>query len=204
MHIDPNEEQLAFYFHIGLAITQWAHVEFALAWLVAWRLNSNDQPLNVAGFLSIENLRTKLQYADTILSASIQSDTSRADWATLRDRIGQLAKKRNRLAHSWVLTDGSSREGRQRMLLPTKPPPDNKPKTRGHKYHGAICLRDIVGFRLEFVALMCAIENYDCRLAGRKERFPKSLEQPKHPPTLAKIRREIYAYAQRPPKPSRT
>ena len=110
--MDINEEQIAFYSEIGRAITQWAHVEFALAWLVAWRLNPNDQPLNVAGFLSIENIRTKLQYADTVLSACIQSDIQRADWATLMGRIGRLAKKRNRLAHSWVLTDGVSKPGR--------------------------------------------------------------------------------------------
>ena len=69
--------------------------------------------------------------------------------------------------------------------------------------YGAICLRDMAGYALEFLALSRALENFEDRLVPQEERFPKSQEQPPAPPTLAQLRREIYEYASRPPRPSR-
>ncbi len=65
--IDINEERLAFYHQIGLAITHWAHVEFALSWIVGHEFSKTNYNLAVTGFLSIENFRSKLQYADTVV-----------------------------------------------------------------------------------------------------------------------------------------
>ena len=61
--MDINEEQIAFYSEIGHAITQWAYVEFALAWIVANRFEKKNAQNAIDGFLSIENMRAKLQYA---------------------------------------------------------------------------------------------------------------------------------------------
>ena len=206
--MDFNEEQIAFYSGLGLAVTQWAHVEFALAQVISACLSKKDAALHSRGLFSIENLRSKLRYADAIVTTHInyakkptkKSKKQLSDWVVLLDQAGNLAKKRNRLAHCWVMNDPSMNPGRRKMLLDSKP--SNK-KPTNQKYPGAICVRDISKYQLEFVALMTALENFACRLSGRKERFPKSLEQPKRPPTIEKLRRRIYAYAQHPPSPSR-
>ena len=198
--MDINEEQIAFYSEIGHAITQRAYVEFALAWIVATRFEKKNTQNAIDGFLSIENMRAKLQYADTILNSPGLSKEHRADWATLHGRTGKHATKRNRLAHSWMKIDLDRPAGRRIMLLPTRP--DYKPTRQ--KYPNALCLRDIVSYQLEFFALSTALENFSDRLLGQEEQSPKSQEQPQRPPTIAQIRRQIYAYARRPPRPSRT
>ena len=121
----------------------------------------------------------------------------------LMDRAGALAKKRNRLAHSWVLNSLDEKTGRRAMLLPSRPRSSRRAKGARQKYPGAICVRDVVKYRQEFSALMVSLENYAYRLVGRKGHFPKSQEQPSRPLTIAQIRHEIYAYVQHPPKPSR-
>jgi hypothetical protein len=197
--IDHNEERLAFYHRVGLAITHWAHIEFGLASIVATCFERKEAQRVMNGFLSIENIRAKLQYVNTTLSSQNLSVSQKAKWAELAQRVETLARKRNRLAHSWVFNDPNEKAGRRTMLLPTRP----TTKQSRQKHPGAICLRDVAGYALEFAALMVALENFSNSLVGQKARFPKSLEQPQHPPTLAKLRREIYAFAQRPPKSSK-
>ena len=195
--MDFNEEQLAFYSEIGRAITQWSNVEFTLSWIVSECFHGKDAEKSVAGFRSIENFRSKLQYVDTVVVTQDLSKIEEEKWAKLLDRAGTTSTKRNQLAHHWVLNDLEQKAGRRIMLLPIRPK-----KTGGRqKYPNAVCLRDVVSYRLEFVALMRALENFRSRLCGRKELFAESLEQPQRPPTIAKIRRGLYADASRPPRP---
>ena len=184
IHLDPNEEILAFYSALGTAITQWAHVEFALSWIVTECLGTRASKVSAAAFFSIENVRSKLLYADTIVLGYVESRTLRADWTDLKDRADKLSTKRNNLAHRWVLNVPNAKPGRRIMLLQTR---QTKKRSRA-KYPGALCVRDIRQVQLEFSALMISLENFCARIAGRKEPFPKSREQPKNPPTLAKIR----------------
>ncbi len=179
-----------------------AHVEFALSWIVGHEFSKANYNLAVTGFLSIENFRSKLQYADTVVQRREMPANEKANWAKLVDRAGKAATKRNNLAHRWVITVPDGKPGRRALLLESRPAL-NPPKDTRNRYAGAICLRDVAGYQLEFVALMCALENFQCRLVGQPERLPKSQEQAQRPPTLAKLRREIYAFAQRPPRPSR-
>ena len=196
--MDINEETIAFYSELGRAITQWAHIEFALSRIVSACFHKGDERLPATGFLSIENFRSKLQYVDAIILSRVQSRTKRAKWAVLMDRAGRLVTKRNRLAHSWVLNVLDAKAGRRIMLLPSRPT-----KKARQKYPGAICLRDVAAYRLEFFALWTALENFSGLLLGQEAQFPKSAEQPQRPPTIAQIRRQIYAFASHPPRPSR-
>jgi hypothetical protein len=195
-----NEEQIAFNFEMGLAIQQWAHVEFALSAIVGTVFKGRSTTPAVIGYRSIENFRSKLQYVDSVLKNKRLPKKLMADWALLEDRIRRASKKRNKLVHYWVYNDPDGQpSGRRRMLLSLRPTPNNKGGNQ--KYRGAVFLRDIVSYRLEFVALMKALENFCARLSKRPEHFPKSQEQPKDPPTIAQLRREIYALASTPPRP---
>lgn len=207
--ITTSEEKVAFYYQLGRAITTWAHVEFALAGIVAvcfLRMDPDRRAyvtqLAADGFLSIENLRSKKQYVDLVINQQNISKKEIENWHVLSDRCQSLGKKRNCLAHYWVDCVLQDNPGRRIKLLPKKPDqsPDHPPTEQ--KYRGAICLRDIAGYALEFLALSRALENFCDRLVPQEERFPKSQEQPLPLPTLAQIRREIYAYASRPPRPS--
>jgi len=197
-----NEEQLAFNAQMGLALQQFAHVEFALAEIVAEFFPNLTAKRNARiGFRAIENFRAKLQYVDSILAYQRLPESRLSEWATLSQRAGAAARKRNKLAHFWVITDDKQSAGRRRMLIPTQPGSTRTKPKRGQKYPNAVCLRDIASYRLEFAALMRALENFQARLGGQQEPFPKSQEQPRNPPTIAQIRREIYVYAQHPPEP---
>ena len=101
--MDMNEERLAFYHELGMAITSWAHVEFALSWIVSDCFSEENGHVPIAGFMSIDNFRAKLQYADTVVSAQKLSKIERGNWTKLVERAGTISRMRNRLAHYWVL-----------------------------------------------------------------------------------------------------
>lgn len=190
----PAEEQLAFYYEVGRSITQWAHVEFALASMIAGGPDQVHGHMLVAGLFSIENFRSKLQYVDTMMSARALGPQDAETWRALRERCGTRSAMRNTLAHSWVLTDPDGKPGRRCKLMPM---------SSTGKERQPICLRDVAKLRSEFFALTTAIDNFSCRVRGLAEPFPEHLEQPQRPPTLAAIRREIHAAAGPPPRPLR-
>jgi hypothetical protein len=201
--VDINEERIAFYFEVGLATTQWASVEMALSAVVVELFKPEDAVSAVVGFRAIENFRSKLEYVDALIRVKVRDSTRLSEWDSLSDRCQQAAKKRNRVAHNWVLNSPSEeRAGRRIMLLPLRPA-KNSDSPHGAKYPGAIYLRDIASYRLEFAALMAAIENFVDRLGGRPERFPKAQEQPPNPPKIHELRRQIYMFAKRPPRSPR-
>lgn len=203
--MNVNEEFLAFHFHLGLAITQWAHVEFAMAQIIVVcfrQLNGESVQTTVNGFLSIENYRSKLKYIDTILADLPIADEMLAKWSVLHKRCARLSTKRNKLAHFWVINDLHGKPGKRQKLIPKRPDESDKP-TIHEQFPTGICLRDVVSFRLEFFALTRALENFADRLVPQEANFPEDQEQPQAPPSLAQLRRQIYGFASRPPRPSR-
>lgn len=199
MGMSFDEERLAFFYALGLAITQWAHVEFELSWILdsCFQPHGKNGALAIIGFRSIENFRSKLQFVDAIVSVERLTKPEKANWENLVKRAQKIANKRNQLAHRFVMDEPDFPVGRRVLLLSMRP----ARRAAKQKYPGAICLRDVVGYRLEFFALMAALANLRCRLDGQPERFPKSQEQAMPPPTIAQIRREIHAYVSHPPRP---
>lgn len=190
--IDFNEERISFYYQLGVAITQWAHIENSISWIVTNCLGTKASKASGPAFFAIENFRSKLMYADTIVTTYISDKKHLTEWAVLLNRAQTLARARNKLAHSTVMNYPSAKPGRRVALHLLRP-----------KSSGMLCVRDIKRRQLEFSALSIALENFQSILSGQKEKFPKYLEQPQNPPTLAKLRRDIYAYVQRPPQPLR-
>ncbi|MEQ1867453.1 MAG: hypothetical protein ABL996_22680, partial [Micropepsaceae bacterium] len=172
--MDINEESLAFYFAIGLAITQWAHVEIALASIATMKISKATRTKVRVGFFSIENFRGKLSFADAMISPYL-SRKNKEIWAGLMDRAAKIAKFRNSLAHGWVLVDTERKPGRRRRLLPMKPQVIDPLSKRDRP--GLLCVRDIRKAQLEFFALMTTLENFAARLGRRKMLHPKSQEQ---------------------------
>lgn len=197
--MDFNEEKLAFYYRLGLAITQWAYVEDALGRAVAACYPESDRRKAYAGFRAIENFRSKTKHADTVLSDHLRTSSELSSWVVVRKAAEQLAVKRNQMAHRKMITDQSMDPGRRVLLVEYRP--DGSPEPQ-QKYGGAYGVKDIVRYQREFFALTAKIDNFRDRLLQRPEGFPKAMEQPLKPPTLEGLRQEIYAYARRPPTPA--
>lgn len=64
-----QEEEIAFYYEIGTAITTWAIVEVELCWLAATAFPLRDRGRFAIGFFAIENFRSKLAFADRVFRA---------------------------------------------------------------------------------------------------------------------------------------
>lgn len=108
---------------VGRAISQWSMVELSLCNIFTVCVTScpsrtaapdggfvslMDSNVPTAVFYSVENFRGKLGLVDAALTARVYENgqwaqTIRSDWATLREKVRKLSRKRNELAH-WTVT----------------------------------------------------------------------------------------------------
>lgn len=187
-----EEEQVCFYGEIGLAITNWAHVEDRLRRLVMSCVIEPGRSAIAVGFVSIENFRSKLDFTDKVVRRSYHGKLNEEEWAKLVDRARRASFRRNKLAHRRIRRIEKAEVGRRYALEPWISTKDEWKRAGDDKpLPGALCLRDIVAIRFEFVALTYALENFCSRLEGRKEPHPKSAEQPQYPPTIRQIKHRV-------------
>jgi hypothetical protein len=202
--LTPNEEQLAFYHQIGMAVTQWASVEFALYEIMTACFGDKEQiNLNVT-FFSIENFRSKLQLIDNLISVKYKTTPHYAEWLKILTRIEAASKGRNTLVHYWVLIYLMESPGRRWCLVPRlpnlrKPPPKRQQKMPA----GALSVRDVSLLAQRFGMLSIELSNFAQVLRGRPERLPISPESEPRPMTLPELRRLIRALSGHPQQSSR-
>lgn len=193
----PAEEHYIFYYELGLAITQWAHVEMALRDVTVNCVSAIDRRTISIGFYSIENFRSKLQFCDKIITERFEASPHFSDWRNLRERLTRASSKRNRLAHRGIIVFPAAHAGRRYALVqrlteqftakskkPTRASSTNPPQD-------ALCLRDVVQFRLDFFSLLVDLANFAAKLAGRAPEFPPEFQGPKTPPTLSEMRAQM-------------
>jgi hypothetical protein len=189
--MDFSEESLCFHYQLGLSVASWAGVESALAGVAfhAAGMNSRTQGQLLTGFYAIENFRSKLAFVDAVVIARISAARLKK-WEALVQRTSNAAKARNRIAHGMVLERLEEREGRRIGLA---------------RWSGAsvICVRDLVGYRLEFDALAVTLQNYSASVFGGTTPFPASLEQPQITPSLRILRDQLREALLLPPRSSR-
>lgn len=205
MAITPRQEQLAFYYELGLAITQWASVEWQLYKTTARIFTLTDDAEKhrefYKAYFSIENFRAKLKFSDTIISSAAQGRPFAEAWAKLEARIAGLAKIRNKLAHHSVMHYMNNPPGRNVALLSREAVVT--PIRRGQKHQpGAIFVRDIVRYQNEFSALRVSLEHFSCRVHGWKLPQAESSEQPRNPQTIQQIVSHCRGAFEHPQKPS--
>ena len=112
---DATEQMFA---AVGRAITQWSFVENELSKLLAVAIGGavirDGQGVKYIEswtamwlFYSVENWRSRLQILDAALTAHLYHAEAANDlmpeWARLSEKANALAKKRNKLAHWFVL-----------------------------------------------------------------------------------------------------
>ena len=121
------------------------------------------------GFFALEGARAKRDLVDAVIARHIAGTVHADVWKKLIARAGIAARQRNRLAHWRVSVYAGGRPGRRYALEEwVYPKKILKQHANGPK-PGALCLRDIVSLRAEFMALMASIDNFRHRLAGREE-----------------------------------
>jgi hypothetical protein len=174
------EERDAFYEAIGVAITQWAHVEYALYLVFRACLNHAESPFASATFYAIENFRSKLQVADTITRMRLAKTPRLNEWTPLYVRLQQQSGVRNNLAHFTVLVHSNARPGRRYHLRPNIFNAAN-PWPNDWNPQGGYCVKQLENVLWGFGPLGRALENFAARVSGQPEPFPKSLEQEGRP-----------------------
>lgn len=199
----PAEEEVAFYYAIGKALSQWASVERQLQRLVSSCVSPIDQVTMATGFLAIENFRSKLSFADIVIKRKFGKTPHMDRWKGLHIRVVNGAKLRNRLAHSKVGIYPEGEVGRRYGLVEWLRSKEGRRPTRPVAPTSALCLLNIAQARTEFHGLTTALANYYETLAGRPAPFPTADEQPEGPKTIRPIRDEIRAALGIPAKPSR-
>jgi hypothetical protein len=197
------EEEILFYLEIGSALTGWANVEYALFQVLAGGFENdlNRRALGV-GFFTLEGARAKREFAEATVGRVIAGHPLRPQWIQLIERIRSATTARNHLAHWKVMMYERASPGRryalEHWIQPKRKPLTSVPRPRP----GALCLRDIVKVRLEFMALRCALENFHARLARAKEPYPAFDEQPRNLPQIGQLRRQMLATLARILQPS--
>jgi hypothetical protein len=192
--MNDNQEHLAFNHQIGMALSQWQHVEWDLYNIR--QACTGDHPTGDAYVTHFElrSFRDKLGQVNGLVLANFPNTPHLADWKSLHRRTDNAARNgRNPLAHHWILEYPNDKPGRRWWLIPH--PAIVPPGWRQKLPPGSLCVRDISAIFHRFSALKCALDNFAHRLRGQADRFPKDMEQEKPPLTLAELVHEIRALA---------
>jgi hypothetical protein len=207
--VTTDEEEVAFYFELGYATTQWAQIESGLGIALAHSVEPREGYALYVSFFSIENFRSKLQFAESMLLERYRGNPQLEQWAKLHVLLQACATKRNKLVHRQVTYYSASPAWRRFALVPwprseLNEPAANKSRRRQEKPPSdALCLMDIQKIRLDFFAAHCAVVNFSARLRGVAEPIPKSLEQPMAPMPIRILRARIHEALGHPLPPSR-
>lgn len=207
--MNKQEEYIAFYKELGLAVSQWATVEYALAQLVCLCLTAHesDKWMLYQGFHSIENFRSKLQFAETLILEKFGNSPKIIEWSDLSGRLQRASAARNKLVHRLVVdVPFGGSPGRRFALVPAPKPeinPRKKPRSAVSIPQGSLCLRDINEIIYEFRAVYANLANFAARVRGLEEPLPVFAERRQSPSTLQGLNALNRAMLGLPPKPSR-
>lgn len=171
--LEMNQEQVELYATLGLAITQWAHVEQSLLKVYWHAMGEPDNDSAAACFYTIMNFNSKVAITDAALQVKHGgNEATISRWKNIQNKLLKRAKRRNELAHFqtfWDMADGKLTGA----IIPHMANPlvwaGNQPISiqNGHK------VRDIEAFRLKFAECFVDLENFFCFLRGQPEIFVK-------------------------------
>lgn len=180
-----DEESLAFYFEIGVTLTQWAFVEEALMDIAGSCVNKRDADTVAHAFLALDSFRHKLAMVDALVSNAFAKKPLRIkEWKALQVKTNETARERNKLAHHLSREFPHAPPGRRAVLLPwvDKKKDTHKILSRSSSPAAGIGMRDIGHIRLRIVMMHCELWNFHAKLEHRKVPHPASaLPEVRHP-----------------------
>lgn len=196
-----DEEHLLFYEAIGKAITAWSEVEIALCAVGLTVVKKSDEPAITVGFFAIESFRSKLQFISELVC--LRYGTKKRifeDWLAMQTAVSGLSTKRNHLAHWPIIRFPKADQGRRialtTWLVPNRHKPLEKPEpafARDKPISSELCLRNIISFEMEFVAIKFALWSFVARLRKQIAPVPANYAQPQSPPEIRKLADHLHA-----------
>jgi hypothetical protein len=145
--------QLDFYATLGLAISQWAHVEDNLLGLYWVAMGEPDDPAPVAAtFYSAVAFAAKLSMTDAAMQVRYHGkDEVLSNWKRFRKRLSERSTLRNQLAHFMARWDQVPGEDQNFIgrLVPHLYNPNQSKTYKGDKAPPARTAEDIEAVRLQ-------------------------------------------------------
>ncbi len=188
-----TEEDIAFHFQLGKAITEWANVENTLRSILCACFDKGEGNINwnslSVGLFSIDAFRAKMDFVEGTVLRRFPEHEKR--WLAIVKRARGDSSLRNKLAHWSVKEYPESSAGRRFVLIPWTFPKPKKKTKKPIPPAGSLGLRDVYKMRAEFIALAISLYNFFCLLQGNQEPHEAYLEQPTNPPSIAKLRTQI-------------
>ena len=136
-----------------MAIAQWGYAEAHLLNIVQRCCPAEGDTVPVA-YLSIENFRSKLAFCDCLVQGRVTVPATMSYWNATRERCARLSKVRNKLAHGWHVLYIHGKEGRRFAITPVLTEGGKLAHRDGkNPPKGSLFLKDVVGFRMEFLSL---------------------------------------------------
>jgi hypothetical protein len=191
--MNDNQEHLAFNHHIGMALSQWQHVEFELYNIKQACSGDKRTADTYITFFEERNFRKRLAQINDLVTANFANTPHQADWLKLHSRTEKAAEGRNALAHHWVLVYPNDKPGRRWWLIPHLGtlPQGSRQKLPPR----SLCVKNISTLFQRFAALRCSLHNFAGRLRGEPDTYPKDMEQESPALTLAELTHEVRALA---------
>lgn len=166
----------------------------------------NERNALFFGFFGIENFRSKLEFAQRMLTAAYRQNASVKEIPQVFDRVKKSSFKRNKLVHRRSFYYALGKPGR-RYVLEEWPKAYETPAERRRALMSppskAFGVRDISAIRLEFVAVYASLERLKAKLLGTPTRLQECDEQPKRPLGIQTLARQIRGALEPPSKSPR-
>lgn len=189
----PDEEIIVFHYQLGVAITEWSHIESLLREVLV--CGFRDQDLNrealSVGLFRLEGFRAKLNFIDGTVTRKLAGSPHLAEWRRLVDRARTQSGSRNKLAH-WPIDKYWECPPGQRVVLRPWLSPKKKKATRVPRPPaGSLHLREIIKIHLQFKALAVSLMNFLYRACNAQAPLPESDEQAGRPMTVTQLARQM-------------
>ena len=204
--MNAAEEELALHWQLGLAITNWADVERGIVQIL---FSTTRDPVAIAvGFLGIENFRSKLKFADSIVELKLKKKPALLSaWRDLRERIERASWRRNKIAHCILWSDIAKKAGKRYSLADWLSPrvKNVRQKVEGRPLKGALYLKDVSDIKIEFSVLAVDLSTFLVLLLADQQKVqpPAVVAPPKRRTTIHTISAQIREALELPQKPSR-
>jgi hypothetical protein len=201
-----DEEIVVFHYQLGVAITEWSHIEGLLRDVLVYGFKdeyTNRESLSI-GVFKLEGFRAKLNFIDGTVTRKLQGSTASQHtpaWTKLVHRARTLADSRNKLAHWPIDKYWDCPPGQRVVLRPWLSAKKRRLPRVPRPPAGALHLREIMKIHLEFKALAVSLANFLYRACNAPAPHQESDEQAGRPltvPQLARQIREVLGVKQRP------
>jgi hypothetical protein len=166
-----EEEEVAYYYELGRALAEWAHVERALFCVLAECFPISAHAKLGMGYVAIEGSRAKLRFVDhAVTRALVKSKPRTARWKKLQERMSSLTSTRNKLAHNPTRVFNSYKEGRRLALVPWAAP-KNSPKDRPTS--DSLCITEILKATVDFTKIRLDLLSFSQKINREPRLWPR-------------------------------